>query len=574
MTKKFRVPVAPSLLMAAVLIPAACAPASGGPGQDQAGPETSQSRVLTFPVTREATALYPEMNSAGGTAATLRLFNAGLTVVDDLGTLRPELAEVPQLNTDTWRLLGDGKMETTYQLRPGLTWHDGQPLGADDYVFAKRVYAQPGIEITRPKPERLMESVVAADPRTLVIRWSSLYFGANSLLMNDFDPLPRHILGQAFANVEQDASEAAAFNNLPYWKAEYVGTGPYRLVHWEPGSHYEAAAFDGFVLGRPKINRITHRLMDDTVVLTHILAGTLDMGQMNFEHYQLLDRDWVRTGQGTLILGEGNVQPNEIQLRPEYVGHPAQLDVRVRRALSHSIDRQALNDGAFDGQGIMVETIVPPRAPSNLYQQVERAITRYPYDPRRSEQLMNEAGFTKDRDGFFADPAGQRFVLDFERNRASDRARLQLIMVDTWKRAGFEVRAYELPIGEPPREARYTFPGIQGQGSANEGTWASVNIGSAQNRWTGGNRSGFSNAEYDRLFAAFNSTLDPTERTRQFVEMQRIYTEHLPTFITHFSLNTWAVGAGLRGPRGETKPIGDLTLGTVRYFNIHEWDWQ
>jgi peptide/nickel transport system substrate-binding protein len=392
--------------------------------------------------------------------------------------------------------------------------------------------------------------------------------------MADFDPLPRHILGEAFARVEQDPAEAAAFNNLPYWKSEYIGTGPYRLVAWEPASHYEAVAFDRFVLGRPKIDRIIHRPMEDQVIITHLLAGTMDMGQVNFEHYQLLNRDWVRSGKGTLLIGEGNVQPNEIQLRPEYVGNPALLDVRVRRALAHSIDRQSLNEGAFDGQGIMVETIVPPRAANNLYEQVERATVHYPYDPRRSEQLMNDAGFTRDRDGFFADASGQRFVLDFERNRASDRERLQLIMVDTWKRAGFEIHPYELPAGEPPRDARYTFPGIQGQGSATEGSWASVNIGTAQNRWTGNNRSGFSSAEYDRLYDAFNTTLDQAERNRDFFEMMRIYSENLPTFITHFSLNTWAVGSHLKGPKNETKPIGEFTLGTLRYFNIHEWEWQ
>jgi peptide/nickel transport system substrate-binding protein len=533
-----------------------------------------ESRVLTFPVTREVTSLYPEMNTAGGTAATHRLFNAGLAVVDDGGNIRPELAEIPQFDTDSWRVLPDGKMETIYRLKPGLAWHDGQPLEAEDYVFAKRVYGQPGVEITRPRPERLMESVVASDPTTLLIRWRSPYPGANALVINDFDPLPRHILGEAFARVEHDAAQAAAFNNLPYWKSEYVGTGPYRLVAWEAGSHFEGAAFDRFALGKPRIDRVIHKLMDDTVVITNILAGTLDMGQMNYEHYGLLESDWARSGKGTLLIGEGNVQPNEIQLRPEYVGHPGLLDVRVRRALAHTIDRQALNDGTFDGRGIMVETIVPPRAPNNLNEQVERAIMRYPYDARRAEQLMGEAGFTKDRDGFFADSSGQRFTVDFERNRASDRERLQLIMVDTWKRAGFEVRPYELPVGEPPREARYTFPGIQGQGSATEGTWATVNIGTAQNRWTGNNRSGFSHAEYDRLYDAFGGTLDQPQRTQQFIGMMRIYSEHLPTFITHFSLNSWAVASHLKGVKNETKPIGELTVGTIRYFNIHEWEWQ
>ena len=66
-----------------------------------------------------------------------RLFNASLSLMDSKGTIRPYLAEaLPQLNTDTWKVLPDGRMETTYRLRSNLTWHDGQPLAADDFVFA------------------------------------------------------------------------------------------------------------------------------------------------------------------------------------------------------------------------------------------------------------------------------------------------------------------------------------------------------------------------------------------------------------------------------------------------------
>ncbi len=461
-------------------------------------------------------------------------------------------------------------MQTIYKLRPGLTWHDGQPLEAEDYVFARSVSANGNSGARASRAERLIELVEALDPGTLVITWRSSYAGANRLAIADFAPLPRHILEQAFVNLEQNPGGAEAFRNLPYWKAEYVGTGPFRLLHWEPGVSFEGAAFEAFASGRPRMERVVHKVMADDAIMTELLAGTMDMGQLNFEHHALLS-DWVREGKGSLILAPGNIQPNWIQLKPENVGHPALLDVRVRRALAHSLDRQAINDGVFNGQGIMIETLVPPNAP--FFPEVERTIMRYPYDPRRSEQLMNEAGFTRDREGLFTDASGARFVLDFERNMESDRERMQLIMMDTWQRAGFQVRPAVIPAGATP-EHRATFPGIQGTGSATESSFYSREIASAQNRWTGSNNGGFSNAEYDRLFEAFNATLDPNERTRYFIQMQRVFTEHLPMFITHFALNTWAVGSHLDGVKSEGKAIGDLTSGTERYFNIHEWNWK
>jgi ABC-type transport system substrate-binding protein len=56
---------------------------------------------------------------------------AALSYWDERGEAAPLLAEgLPKLNTDTWRINPNGSMETTFRLRPNLTWHDGTPLTA------------------------------------------------------------------------------------------------------------------------------------------------------------------------------------------------------------------------------------------------------------------------------------------------------------------------------------------------------------------------------------------------------------------------------------------------------------
>ena len=83
-----------------------------------------------------------------GVAFVTRVFNAELDQVDNEDRAVPYLAEaLPQLNTDTWKVSADGKMETTYQLKPNLTWHDGQPLTADDFAFALKVYKTPELGV-------------------------------------------------------------------------------------------------------------------------------------------------------------------------------------------------------------------------------------------------------------------------------------------------------------------------------------------------------------------------------------------------------------------------------------------
>src|SRR5207247_2216909 len=63
-------------------------------------------------------------------------FNAALARIDSQGAPQPELLEsLPTLNTRTWQVFPDGTMQSTYTLRPNLTWHDGQPLTSEDFVF-------------------------------------------------------------------------------------------------------------------------------------------------------------------------------------------------------------------------------------------------------------------------------------------------------------------------------------------------------------------------------------------------------------------------------------------------------
>ncbi len=79
-----------------------------------------------------------------------------------MATPVPYLAEaVPQLNTDAWRVNPDGTMETRYRLKPNITWYDGQPLTADDFVFAEEVYTEPALAANTTPPGSLIGRVTA-----------------------------------------------------------------------------------------------------------------------------------------------------------------------------------------------------------------------------------------------------------------------------------------------------------------------------------------------------------------------------------------------------------------------------
>lgn len=173
----------------------------------------------------EVADLAPKISGQQTPVATERLFNAALALIDGDESARPYLAaSLPQLNSESWRIFADGGMETIYRLRPALTWHDGQPLTAADFVFAFQLYAAPDLsDVFASSPQDRMEEVVAVDPLTLLIRWRSPYPEAGSIVVEELEPLPRHILEPAIAAAQHEPAARDAFAGLRFWTVEYVG---------------------------------------------------------------------------------------------------------------------------------------------------------------------------------------------------------------------------------------------------------------------------------------------------------------------------------------------------------------
>jgi len=244
-------------------------------------------------------------SAAVATKASGRLFNAALDLIDDRNLPRPYLAEaLPELNTDPWRVYPDGRMETTYRLKPNVTWHDGTALSAEDFMLAWRVYSQPELGNAAAPPVSLMEDVSAPDARTLVIRWRRAYPQAGVLQatgkLTDFPPLPRHVLQAPF-----DEAQWEAFAAHPFWTREYLGLGPYRLERWDPGASIEGAAFANHVGGRPKIDRI--RIIftpDSNTALANMLSGNIQIAVDNaifFQQALTAKQEWAPNAGGNIL---------------------------------------------------------------------------------------------------------------------------------------------------------------------------------------------------------------------------------------------------------------------------------
>src|SRR5688572_8352741 len=199
-----------SVPLVLVLLLSACAPTSPsarptGGGAPDSSAASNQTLVIAVRGEPPSVASKPVVDFSGSLGRPRELFNANLDFLDERERAQPQLAEsLPELHTDTWRVFPDGRMETTYRLKPNLTWHDGTPLSAEDFVFAHRVYATPAFGLSATPPIGQMEEIIAPDPRTVVIRWRQPYPDAVAL-DRDFQALPRHILADSLSALDPTA---------------------------------------------------------------------------------------------------------------------------------------------------------------------------------------------------------------------------------------------------------------------------------------------------------------------------------------------------------------------------------
>jgi peptide/nickel transport system substrate-binding protein len=558
--------------LAIVVVLVGCAPAPGSTqtGSGAAPKASAPQKTLVIaqrgePPTLAARSLVAQ---AGGLRIPDRFFNATLDVWDMNQVPHPQLAEaLPELNTDTWRLFPDGRMETRYTLRPNLTWHDGTPLLPEDFAFALKVYKTPELGSSSGRPIAQMDEIVIQDPRTFTIRWKQPYVDAAGMHIS-FQALPRHILERDF-----ESMDAVAFSGHPFWTFQYLGLGPYKLDRWEAGSFLEASAFDNYALGRPKIERFKLLIINDPqTAMASVLAGEVQYVtnfMFSVDQGQLLEERWAGTNAGIVLYSPTQRRLGVVQMRPEFQQPKALADVRVRYALSHGMDDQARVDTVDGGKGRVAYTLA---SPGYSYQpELEKGVLKHPYDARRAQELMAEVGWTKGGDGFFHNGAGDRFTIEVASSAGSKNEQEAAIYVDGLRKVGFDAAQYITPVALlDDNEARVTRSGISLRGGGEQyDYYIDTAIPSAANRWKGDNRPGWSNAEYNRAYGLLERTFPLNERIPLMAEMERqISIDRAMLMGSWESLINVAAG-GLTGV--EMRMVPDINIGPETFADKWEW---
>jgi peptide/nickel transport system substrate-binding protein len=499
-----------------------------------------------------------------------------LTVSDQVGNVIPHLAtELPSQDKGTWTVAPDGSMTTTYALRPNIYWHDGTPLTAQDFEFSWRVGNDRSLAIQNRATTRLINRVETPDNLTLVFYWSAAFPLADRISTQDMMPLPRHLLGDLYE------SDKEAFQRHAFWGANFVGVGPYQLSEWVPGSHVVAQAFDRFYLGKPKIDTITFKFItDEQTTIANLVSGAVD-GQLrglDFQQVLLVKDELEKRGTKPYMV----VQPTfHRMIRPQYDERiqngqgpdpKGMSDVRIRRGLLTAIDRQTLADTVYPGYGVAADTMMP--SDDAKYDWVKDVVTQYPYDQRRAQQMLTEAGWVRGGDGIFRAASGEPIVLHHQTSTGGQWEAQQTISAASWRAIGIQtVDEYVIPqANRSDRETNNQYRGFNGS-VVRFDTLTYIRqfliseCPTAANRWVGTNVGCYSEPNMDRVSNALLVTLNPTEQRQLWREWTMLFTRDLPALPIFHHVQGTIFRDGFTGFKGEARDGGGGFA-----WNAYEWD--
>lgn len=315
---------------------------------------------------------------------------------DSLLTPVPALAE----SWDTTRIAPDS-LALTFRLRKDIRWHDGQPVTAEDVLFTWRRMRDPRTafpgaarwESYAPEAERL-------GPHTVRFRLRAHPGFLEPWALTP--PMPAHIL--ADVSPEQ-------LRQHPFGTQSPVGNGPFRFVRHTRGQEWVFEANPDFpeaLGGRPYLDRIVYReIPDNTTLLTEVLTGRVDVAGLRPDQLEQ-----VRASKEVRVVGFSQPQWTYIAWNTR---NPLFGDVRVRRALTMGIDRQAIVDGILHGIPAVGRATVPPT------HWAHDSTIALPYDPAGAARLLDEAGWTdRDGDGIREDAMGRPFRFTLETRQGND----------------------------------------------------------------------------------------------------------------------------------------------------------
>ena len=524
---------------------------SSGSAQSSASSSgnTSQSQTASGPkdevVTMAIISTWNTLNiynTSGnyGNCVADQMFERLVTCTHD-GEYLPRLA-------DSWEM-SDDHMSMTFHLNQNATWHDGEPVTADDVVFTLKA-------VTSEKMDNYYRSKfvcvggtnsdgICADPSQLQVEAVDEYtvkIGLStpkdeqtvlSILCSFLYVLPQHIL---------DTGDYSSINDSDFWSAP-VGAGPFQFVRETAGEQLELTAYEDYYLGCPDFKTFVIKVVPAASLTAGLLNGDIDV--VGAGSIPLSDWETVKSSDNLVAQSITSYSYQYMQFNLSE-GNDTFQDAAVRTAFDKAIDKQLMVDQLMAGEGLVAVGPMPEYHPYYNEDLVPNT-----YDPEAAKSELEAAGFDFDRTYTLLVPQGNQV-----------REQSALIIQQNLKDIGItiEIETYDFAtVLEMMRNGEFDL-GLLGGGSNIDPFESAVIFkpGSAQNY------SLLTDSKWYDLAAAGDSLVDFDERKEAFDAFQAALVEDQPYIWLYHQNNLQAY----------SKRIAEIPMDDFIWYNYEVWTWK
>jgi peptide/nickel transport system substrate-binding protein len=446
-------------------------------GFGSAGPSAVWAQAptaLSVQTTSEPPGLDLTATPASVTAAVV-FYNVqeALVKVDEKGHLVPWLAE-------RWHTTDN--LNYTFFLKKGVRFHNGRELTAEDVKFVLDRARNPETKHPHTRQYQDIGTIHVRDPLTVTIALKR----TNAMFI---------------LNLARQGSVIYPREAVDQQKSHPVGTGPFMFERWDRGDRVVLKRNpDYHVKGQPKLERVTFRFIPDSnAALAALQAGDIDVMAFGLGPESV---DVVRKNPNLqVIVGQTT---SDVILALNNSKKPYS-DVRVRRAITHAVDKGEVVKGAMFGMGRVLGTNIDPLNP--FFVDMARAV---PHDAVRAKQLLAEAGYPNGFEAVLRVPPQYPYtvrtgeVLVGQLAKVGIRVKLEQIEWGQWLDRIYKNADYDMTI-----------------------------IGHAE-AWDAGNYANpkyyfrYESAKFQEVFAESERTLDDKKRKELYVQLQKIMVDEAP----------------------------------------------